>query len=60
MISPVSCIAATSSSRALAPIPLTDIALAARPAIFVPYPFHRDRQQEHNAKVLERVGGAVI
>ena len=38
---------------------LTDIALAARPAIFVPYPFHRDRQQEQNAKVLERVGGAV-
>jgi UDP-N-acetylglucosamine--N-acetylmuramyl-(pentapeptide) pyrophosphoryl-undecaprenol N-acetylglucosamine transferase len=39
---------------------VTDVALAARPAIFVPYPFHRDRQQFHNARVLERVGGAVI
>lgn len=39
---------------------VTDIALAARPAIFVPYPFHRDQQQLHNAQVLERVGGAVI
>lgn len=39
---------------------VTDIALAGRPAIFVPYPFHRDRQQEHNARVIERVGGAMI
>jgi UDP-N-acetylglucosamine--N-acetylmuramyl-(pentapeptide) pyrophosphoryl-undecaprenol N-acetylglucosamine transferase len=39
---------------------VTDVALAARPAIFVPYPFHRDRQQFHNARVLERAGGAVI
>jgi UDP-N-acetylglucosamine--N-acetylmuramyl-(pentapeptide) pyrophosphoryl-undecaprenol N-acetylglucosamine transferase len=39
---------------------VTDVALAARPAIFVPYPFHRDRQQFHNAQVLERAGGAVI
>jgi UDP-N-acetylglucosamine--N-acetylmuramyl-(pentapeptide) pyrophosphoryl-undecaprenol N-acetylglucosamine transferase len=39
---------------------VTDIALAGRPAIFVPYPFHRDHQQEHNARVLERVDAAVI
>jgi UDP-N-acetylglucosamine--N-acetylmuramyl-(pentapeptide) pyrophosphoryl-undecaprenol N-acetylglucosamine transferase len=39
---------------------VTDVALAGRPAIFVPYPFHRDRQQFHNAQVIERVGGAVI
>jgi UDP-N-acetylglucosamine--N-acetylmuramyl-(pentapeptide) pyrophosphoryl-undecaprenol N-acetylglucosamine transferase len=39
---------------------VTDIALSARPAIFVPYPFHRDQQQLLNAKVIERVGGAVI
>lgn len=39
---------------------VTDVALAARPAIFVPYPFHRDRQQFHNARVIERAGGAVI
>ena len=39
---------------------VTEIALAARAAIFVPYPFHRDRQQEHNARVIERRGGAII
>lgn len=39
---------------------VTDVALAARPAIFVPYPFHRDRQQFYNAQVIERAGGAVI
>jgi UDP-N-acetylglucosamine--N-acetylmuramyl-(pentapeptide) pyrophosphoryl-undecaprenol N-acetylglucosamine transferase len=39
---------------------VTDVALAARPAIFVPYPFHRDRQQYHNARIIERAGGAVI
>jgi UDP-N-acetylglucosamine--N-acetylmuramyl-(pentapeptide) pyrophosphoryl-undecaprenol N-acetylglucosamine transferase len=39
---------------------VTDIALAARPAIFVPYPFHRDMQQLHNARVIERRGGAII
>ncbi len=39
---------------------VTEIALAGRPAIFVPYPFHRDRQQELNARVVERRGGAVI
>ncbi|HVN90867.1 MAG TPA: undecaprenyldiphospho-muramoylpentapeptide beta-N-acetylglucosaminyltransferase [Candidatus Binataceae bacterium] len=39
---------------------VTEIALAGRPAIFVPYPFHRDRQQELNARVVERKGGAVI
>ncbi len=39
---------------------VTDVALAARPAIFVPYPFHRDRQQFNNARVIERAGGAII
>ncbi len=39
---------------------VTDIALAARGAILVPYPFHRDQQQLHNARVIERVGGARI
>jgi UDP-N-acetylglucosamine--N-acetylmuramyl-(pentapeptide) pyrophosphoryl-undecaprenol N-acetylglucosamine transferase len=39
---------------------VAEIALAGRPAIFVPYPFHRDRQQELNARVIERRGGAVI
>jgi UDP-N-acetylglucosamine--N-acetylmuramyl-(pentapeptide) pyrophosphoryl-undecaprenol N-acetylglucosamine transferase len=39
---------------------VSEIALAGRAAIFVPYPFHRDHQQEHNAHVLTRVGGAEI
>jgi UDP-N-acetylglucosamine--N-acetylmuramyl-(pentapeptide) pyrophosphoryl-undecaprenol N-acetylglucosamine transferase len=39
---------------------VSEIALAGRAAIFVPYPFHRDRQQEHNARVLSRVGGAML
>lgn len=39
---------------------VTEIALAGRAAIFVPYPFHRDHQQELNARVIERLGGAII
>jgi UDP-N-acetylglucosamine--N-acetylmuramyl-(pentapeptide) pyrophosphoryl-undecaprenol N-acetylglucosamine transferase len=39
---------------------VSEVALAGRPAIFVPYPFHRDRQQELNARVLEGRGAAVI
>jgi UDP-N-acetylglucosamine--N-acetylmuramyl-(pentapeptide) pyrophosphoryl-undecaprenol N-acetylglucosamine transferase len=39
---------------------VTDIVNAARPAIFVPYPFHRDQQQVHNAEVVERLGGAIV
>lgn len=39
---------------------VTEIALAGRAAIFVPYPFHSDRQQELNARVIERLGGAII
>jgi len=41
-------------------VTVSEIALAGRPAIFVPYPFHRDRQQELNAQVLERAGAAII
>ncbi len=39
---------------------VSEIAAAGRPAIFVPYPFHRDHQQELNARVVEKLGGAVI
>src|SRR5260370_7289747 len=39
---------------------VTDIALAARPAVFVPYPFHKDMQQLHNARVIEKRGGAIL
>jgi UDP-N-acetylglucosamine--N-acetylmuramyl-(pentapeptide) pyrophosphoryl-undecaprenol N-acetylglucosamine transferase len=30
------------------------------PALVVPYPFHRDRQQELHGKALERVGAAIV
>lgn len=40
---------------------ITDIVLAARPAIYVPYPFHKDMQQLHNARVIEKArGGAIV
>lgn len=39
---------------------VSEIALAGRAALFVPYPFHRDHQQEHNARVLARVDAAII
>ena len=39
---------------------VAEVALAGCPAIFVPYPFHRDRQQELNARVIARRGGARI
>ena len=39
---------------------VTDIVLAARPAVLVPYPFHKDMQQLHNARVLEKREGAII
>jgi UDP-N-acetylglucosamine--N-acetylmuramyl-(pentapeptide) pyrophosphoryl-undecaprenol N-acetylglucosamine transferase len=39
---------------------VSEIALAGRAAILVPYPFHRDHQQERNARVLTRVGAAEI
>jgi UDP-N-acetylglucosamine--N-acetylmuramyl-(pentapeptide) pyrophosphoryl-undecaprenol N-acetylglucosamine transferase len=39
---------------------VSEIALAGRPAIFVPYPFHRDHQQDYNARTLERQGAAQI
>jgi len=39
---------------------VTEIALSGRPAVFVPYPFHRDLQQVHNARVMERAYAAII
>jgi len=39
---------------------VTDIALAGRAAVYVPYPFHRDMQQLHNAMVIQKAGGALV
>ena len=37
-----------------------ELAVAAKPAIFVPYPFHKDRQQLRNAHWLNAVDAAEV
>lgn len=39
---------------------VAELAAAGRAAIIVPYPFHRDRQQYHNGKVLADAGAAIV
>jgi len=39
---------------------VAELMAVGRAAIIIPYPHHKDRQQLHNARVLERVGAAVI
>jgi UDP-N-acetylglucosamine--N-acetylmuramyl-(pentapeptide) pyrophosphoryl-undecaprenol N-acetylglucosamine transferase len=39
---------------------VAELMAVGRPAIIVPYPHHRDRQQEHNGKVLSGAGAAVV
>lgn len=39
---------------------VAELTAAGRPAIIVPYPHHRDRQQLRNAEVLARAGAALI
>ncbi|HWL64725.1 MAG TPA: undecaprenyldiphospho-muramoylpentapeptide beta-N-acetylglucosaminyltransferase [Actinomycetota bacterium] len=39
---------------------VAEIAVAALPAMIVPYPYHRDRQQERHATVFAREGAAVV
>lgn len=39
---------------------VTEAAVAGRPAIFVPYPYHKDQQQKKNAAVLARAGAAIL
>lgn len=39
---------------------LAELAAVGLPAIVVPYPYHRDRQQERQARVAERAGAAIV
>lgn len=39
---------------------VAELAAVGRAAIILPYPHHKDRQQLHNARVLERAGAAII
>lgn len=39
---------------------VAEIAVAGRPAIFVPYPGHSDMQQKHNADIIANKGGAWV
>lgn len=39
---------------------VAEVAAAGRPAIFVPYPHHKDQQQKVNADVLADAGGAWV
>ncbi len=39
---------------------LAELAAVGLPAIVVPYPYHRDKQQERQARVAERAGAATI
>jgi UDP-N-acetylglucosamine--N-acetylmuramyl-(pentapeptide) pyrophosphoryl-undecaprenol N-acetylglucosamine transferase len=39
---------------------VAELAAIGLPAVVVPYPHHRDRQQERQGRVLERAGAAVV
>jgi UDP-N-acetylglucosamine--N-acetylmuramyl-(pentapeptide) pyrophosphoryl-undecaprenol N-acetylglucosamine transferase len=39
---------------------VAELAIAGRPSIIVPYPHHRDRQQERHGRVMERAGAAMV
>jgi len=39
---------------------VAELMAVGRPAIIVPYPHHRDRQQWHNGRVLEAAGAALV
>ncbi|NBX66380.1 MAG: undecaprenyldiphospho-muramoylpentapeptide beta-N-acetylglucosaminyltransferase [Proteobacteria bacterium] len=39
---------------------VSEAAVAGRPAIFVPYPYHKDQQQKVNAGVLVAAGAAIL
>lgn len=39
---------------------VSELAAAGKPSILVPYPYHKDQQQLHNARWLEASGAAII
>jgi UDP-N-acetylglucosamine--N-acetylmuramyl-(pentapeptide) pyrophosphoryl-undecaprenol N-acetylglucosamine transferase len=39
---------------------VAELMAAGRPAVIVPYPHHKDRQQSHNAGVLAAAGAAIV
>ncbi|MEA2446458.1 MAG: UDP-N-acetylglucosamine--N-acetylmuramyl-(pentapeptide) pyrophosphoryl-undecaprenol [Actinomycetota bacterium] len=39
---------------------VAELAIAGRGSIIVPYPHHRDRQQERHGRVMERAGAAMV
>ncbi|CAN5644736.1 undecaprenyldiphospho-muramoylpentapeptide beta-N-acetylglucosaminyltransferase [soil metagenome] len=39
---------------------VAELSVVGLPSIVVPYPYHRDRQQERHGRVLERAGAAIV
>jgi UDP-N-acetylglucosamine--N-acetylmuramyl-(pentapeptide) pyrophosphoryl-undecaprenol N-acetylglucosamine transferase len=39
---------------------LAELAVVGLPSIIVPYPFHRDRQQERQGRIFERAGASLV
>ncbi|MGH2694012.1 MAG: undecaprenyldiphospho-muramoylpentapeptide beta-N-acetylglucosaminyltransferase [Actinomycetota bacterium] len=39
---------------------VAELCVVGLPAIIVPYPFHRDRQQERHGRILEEAGAAIV
>jgi UDP-N-acetylglucosamine--N-acetylmuramyl-(pentapeptide) pyrophosphoryl-undecaprenol N-acetylglucosamine transferase len=39
---------------------VAELGVTGVPAVIVPYPYHRDRQQERHGRVLERLGAALV
>ena len=39
---------------------VAEVAVAGRPAVFVPYPAHKDMQQKYNAEIVANAGGGWI
>ncbi|MCB1782436.1 MAG: undecaprenyldiphospho-muramoylpentapeptide beta-N-acetylglucosaminyltransferase [Alphaproteobacteria bacterium] len=39
---------------------VAELTAAGRPAIYVPYPHHKDQQQKKNAEMIEDIGGAWV